>query len=264
MILVGFIILVFVSVVMVGIRAERVRSFERQQTHPRLPAPTIDVDGHVIELEPIDDEGDDDEDDHPARVLDESDDTAWMQTYSGRKFWPLTPRAKDVELADVAHGLAMTCRYGGHSRLFYSVAEHCILVSQFVEIHARNANRSAADVRRLAQLALMHDSAEAYIGDMIRPLKHQPEMHEFRRAEGAIEAEIAEAFHLQWSDDAHEIVKRIDDRILVDEIEYLMPNPEMYIRPWLRDLSPLGATFRCMPPAEAQMAFLDRYRELFS
>jgi hypothetical protein len=247
MIIVGFLMLIVLAF-LADSYATRLK-LDRAPTLPRLRAPSIpslaDHEAHVV-------------------ALDDIDETGWMQTYSGRKFWPLAPRAQDVELADVAHGLAMTCRYGGHSRMFYSVAEHCILVSQFVEMHARNAGKPADEVRQLAQLALMHDSAEAYIGDMIRPLKHQPEMAEFRRAEIAIEAEIAKAFWLQWSPEAHQIVKSVDDRILVDEIEYLMPNPEMYIRPWLRDLSPLGAQFRCMPPAEAQSAFLERYRELFA
>lgn len=187
----------------------------------------------------------------------------WMQTYSGRRFYPLEPRAEDVELADVAHGLAMTCRYGGQCKSFYSVAEHCVLVSELVEMHARNAGHHEDEVRHLARLALMHDSAEAYIGDMIRPLKHQAEMAEFRRAEVAIEVEIAEAFKLQWTPEAYEIIKRIDDRILIDEISQLMADPSAYLEtPLLRELSPLGAQLQCLSPAEAQQAFMARWTEL--
>lgn len=209
---------------------------------------------------------------HTARVGEELDYVAnepntrergWMQTFSGRRFYPLDPKASDVELIDVAHGLAMTCRYGGQCNQFYSVAEHCVLVSEIVERHARNAGHHPDEVRRLAQLALMHDSAEAYIGDMIRPLKHQAEMSEFRRAEVAIELCIAEAFGLHWTPEAHQIVKRIDDRILVDEITHLMARPEEYLEtPLLRELSPLGAEFRCLGPAEAQREFMARWMEL--
>jgi 5'-deoxynucleotidase YfbR-like HD superfamily hydrolase len=237
------------------------RSLENRPTHPRLRVGSIpsvaDYDAHMVV---------DDIDDAPADDVEPNTrERGWMQTFSGRGFYPLEPDAKDVELVDVAHGLAMTCRYGGQCRMFYSVAEHCVLVSEIVEMHARNAGKSEHEVRRLAQLALMHDSAEAYIGDMIRPLKHQPEMSEFRCAEARIEAEIADAFCLHWTPDAHDIVKRIDDRILVDEVTYLMARPEMYLTtPLLRDLSPLGVHFRCMPPAEAEGAFLARYRELFT
>lgn len=258
MILVALILLMCIAGVSLNLHAARRlenRSTQRWLTQ-RLPTRDVDDIPSVTE--------------HDARVIpcevdDECDpDQGWMQTYSGRKFYPLAPRAEDVELADVAHGLAMVCRYGGHARQFYSVAEHCVLVSEFVEMHARNAGKPDDEVRRLAQLALMHDSAEAYIGDMIRPLKHQPEMAEFRRAEAAIEIAVAEAFHLRWTPDAHEIIKRIDNQILVDEISYLMSDPELYVRDWLQGLSPLGARFRCMPPAEAQGAFMSRYRELFT
>lgn len=200
--------------------------------------------------------------DHDARML-PSDDVRWMQTFTGRKFYPLAPKAKDVDLRDIAHGLAMTCRYGGHSRQFYSVAEHCVLVSEFVEVHARNAGLSPDAVRNLAQLGLMHDSAEAYIGDMVRPLKHQPEMSEFRLAEAQIEDAIAAAFDLKWGPGAREAIKSIDDRILVDEIDHLMTHPELYIRPWLEGLSPLGARLHCWIPEIAEKRFMLRYQEVF-
>lgn len=247
-----------VGIVLLAIVGVGLNAFAAWRLAPRKrPAPVAECDdGSIVRLASIPSLVD-----HVARTVDP--DNGWMQTFSGRRFYPLAPKAADVELADVAHGLAMVCRYGGHARKFYSVAEHCVLVSEFVELHARNAGRSPEDVKRLAQLALMHDSAEAYIGDMIRPLKHQPEMSEFRRAEAAIEIAIAEAFKLRWTPEAHEIVKRIDDRILVDEISHLMPEPEMYLRPWLQDMSPLGAHFRCMSPDVAKSAFLARYREVF-
>src|SRR4029077_4249720 len=120
-IIVGLILLLCIAGVSLNLHAAH--QLETRPTFPRLPAPTGDDSIPSIA-------------DHPARVIpcepDDvcSPDQGWMQTYSGRKFYPLHPRAEDVELADVAHGLAMTCRYGGHSRLFYSVAEHCVLVSE--------------------------------------------------------------------------------------------------------------------------------------
>lgn len=246
MILVGFVILMLIAASAVNVHAAR--QFDRRPTMKVL-------DERAFSSTP-----------EAPYIADEPDtrERGWMQTYSGRRFHPLEPRASDVELVDVAHGLAMTCRYGGQCRQFYSVAEHCVLVSEFVEAHARNAGMAAADVRKLAQLALMHDSAEAYIGDMIRPLKHQPEMIAFRDAETAIEREIAYAFGLVWTPEAHDIVKRIDDRILIDEISHLMPAPEAYLQtPLLRELSPLGARFHCMSPPEAFGMFMRRFREVF-
>lgn len=174
---------------------------------------------------------------------------AWMQTYTGRRFWPLDPRASEIKIEDIAHGLAMTCRYGGHSRRFYSVAEHALIVSEHVE-------------PRYALHGLLHDSAEAYVGDMVRPLKHQPEMGEFRRAEALIEAQVAKRFGLKWTEDACEQVKEIDDRILVDEIHALMRKPRLYMGGSLGQLKKLDARILGLSPDVAERVFLDRFKEL--
>jgi hypothetical protein len=82
----------------------------------------------------------------------------WMQTFTGRAFYPLDPRPEDIDPVDIAHALSLICRYGGHSSRFYSVAEHCVLMSHAV-------------APEHALWALLHDATEAYLGDMIRPLK---------------------------------------------------------------------------------------------
>ena len=50
----------------------------------------------------------------------------WMQTYSGVQFWPLDPHHSEINIVDIAHALSNMCRYAGHCREFYSVAEHSI------------------------------------------------------------------------------------------------------------------------------------------
>ena len=61
----------------------------------------------------------------------------WILTYSGKKFWPMAPRAEDLDIVDIAHALSNNCRYTGHVRKFYSVAQHSVLASQLVpEEHA--------------------------------------------------------------------------------------------------------------------------------
>ncbi len=176
----------------------------------------------------------------------------WMQTASGRRLDPLHLRAEDICVDDVAHGLAMTCRYGGQCKSYYSVAEHAVLVSRHV-------------APEFAREALLHDTSEAYIGDMIRPLKYQPEMAEFRKAEHDIEQCVIEHFGLHTDPAVWAAVKLVDDRILIDEIRALMHTPDMYLEPggWTEGLEPLGADIACYSPERAEVVFMLRFLELF-
>lgn len=87
-----------------------------------------------------------------------------IQTFNGGKFWPLDPQPEDVRLEDVAHALAMKCRYGGHCRRFYSVAQHSVLMADWLA--------QLPDVKWWEPLwALLHDAGEAYLADIPRPVK---------------------------------------------------------------------------------------------
>lgn len=95
----------------------------------------------------------------------------WIQTYTGRKFDLLVPTPEMVDLDDIAHSQSMTVRFTGHPKFFYSVAEHAFNVSVLVENYARRIGMSAVDGAHVGLEALLHDAAEAYVGDMSRPLK---------------------------------------------------------------------------------------------
>lgn len=82
----------------------------------------------------------------------------WIQTVSGKQFYPLDPRPEDVDIRDIAHALSNMCRFTGHTKTFYSVAQHSVIASHVVDPKA-------------AMLALLHDAAEAYMGDIARPWK---------------------------------------------------------------------------------------------
>lgn len=123
----------------------------------------------------------------------------WIQTYTGRKFWPLEPRAEDVRVEDIAHALSMICRFGGHCKRFYSVAEHCILVSQQVGIHG-----------------LLHDAAEAYLLDIPSPVKVL--LPEYKLAEEEVLLAIYEALGITVPSAGEEMaVKEADKRMLATE-----------------------------------------------
>lgn len=166
----------------------------------------------------------------------------WKQTFTGKQFWPMDPRPEDFDILDIAHALANTCRYGGHVKRFYSVAEHCVLLSYKVPY-------------RLSFAALMHDFAEAYIGDMVRPLKVF--MPEFKAIERHIEAIGAPVFGLSypWPEE----VMSADTRILTDERHQLMAVAPI---PWGTDGDPLGVTVQCWTPEVAKARFLQRFHEL--
>jgi len=89
--------------------------------------------------------------------------TDWIQTFSGKKFYPLEPDMEDIHIVDIAKALSHICRFNGHCNRFYSVAEHSLSCLGL----ARHMGYSYAD--RYA--CLMHDAAEAYLSDVVRPVK---------------------------------------------------------------------------------------------
>ena len=107
----------------------------------------------------------------------------WIQTFTGGRFYPTDPQVDDVKIRDIAHALSNQCRFAGHTRKFYSIAQHCYLVSQVCD---------PAD----ALDGLLHDAAEAYMCDMPRPIKYSPGLEGFKELEKKIEAVIQKRFDL--------------------------------------------------------------------
>lgn len=167
----------------------------------------------------------------------------WMQTYTGLQFWPLDPEPQDVNIWDIAHALANICRFNGHCIEFYSVAQHSVLVSRIIpEEHAL--------------WGLLHDAAEAYIGDMIRPLKIS--MPSFKDAELRIEQAIAARFSLDWPMPA--AIKKADNKVLATEQRDVMAPTN---QPWdLKGATPLRSIISPVAPNYAEKDFLDRYFRL--
>lgn len=166
----------------------------------------------------------------------------WMQTISGRQFWPIDPRPEDVFIEDIAHALSMMCRYNGHCRTFYSVAEHSVLVS-----------RALPD--DLALWGLLHDASEAYIADIVRPAKRF--IAGYCEVEDRIMNAVCERFGLSPTMPAE--VKRVDNAILADEQRCIMATPPA---PWTLPEPALGINIVGLAPWDAKAAFLDRYTEL--
>lgn len=107
----------------------------------------------------------------------------WFLSSRGNKIYPLDFQIEDVDIEEIAHSLSNICRFGGHCRSFYSVAQHSTIVAQSVS-------------KEFALVGLLHDATEAYVGDMIRPLKTQKCMSGYRELEDSIRAVICMKFNI--------------------------------------------------------------------
>jgi len=169
----------------------------------------------------------------------------WIQIYTGRKFDLLNPSPEDVCIEDIAHALSMICRFNGHCNKFYSVAEHSLHVSYRA-------------IRPWKLEGLLHDATEAYVGDMVKPLKCSEPMKAFREIEHDIRYAIATKFGLWLSVPPN--VKYADLRMLATERDQLM-GPE--VEPWFEEeVEPFHFSIPCYAPRKAEQGFLQRFREL--
>jgi uncharacterized protein len=173
-----------------------------------------------------------------------------LQTVSGRRVNPLDPDPAQFDIEDIARALGNLCRFGGHCRSFYSVAQHSVIVSELVQERGGDAEDVFA--------ALMHDAAEAYLGDMPHPLKHRSALGDaFKEAEDRLEKAIRERFGIRA--DVPE-VKRADRALLATERRAF--SAERWRWPELDGVEPLDLTLEAWPPDQAGRIFLERYAEL--
>ena len=174
----------------------------------------------------------------------------YLQTVSGRRVNPFDPALEDIDAADIARALGNQCRFGGHCRPFYSVAQHSVIVSELVEQRGGDAEDVFA--------ALMHDASEAYLGDMPHPIKHRsPLGAAFKAAEEHLEAAIRARFGIRA--DVPEI-KRADRALLATERRAV--SSEAWHWPELEGVEPLDMELTAWPPDEAERIFAERYAEL--
>lgn len=166
----------------------------------------------------------------------------WFQTYTGRKFWPLSPHVQDFDIKDVAHHLANICRFGGATKKFYSVASHSVHVSHLCPPH-------------LAFEGLLHDGPEAYLGDVIRPLKYQ--MPQYLDIEHYAWRMFAMRFGLPLHISPE--VKMADNIALVTERRDLLIHTENRWSEELEAVTPDKKHVVARSPKYAEAEFLDRF-----
>jgi hypothetical protein len=173
----------------------------------------------------------------------------WIQTYTGKQFWPLDPREDEVSILDIAHALANMCRFGGHCNRFYSVGEHSLHASHQVP-------------KDLALHALMHDATEAYVADIPSPIKRL--LPDYKTMEARVWAAIAAKFGLAAEEP--EAVRIADKRMLLTERRALFD----VLIPWGEGKSGIYAGLEPYPnvkiigapPAIVANAFMQRFHNL--
>ena len=172
--------------------------------------------------------------------------TPYVSTFSGNRFYPLEPRIDRVAIEDIAHGLAYQCRFNGQTREFYSVAQHSLIVASLVSPQLRLA-------------ALLHDAAEAYLGDMVKPLKVL--LPEFAAIEDKVTQIIGDTFGVDFSD--YGPIKEADLIALATEKRDLMPHS---VERWayLDSVRALPDPIVPMSPRDAKTAFLHEFGRLLS
>lgn len=137
----------------------------------------------------------------------------FMSLYSGGKFFPLDPTEQEVHIEDIAHALSHQNRFNGHLKWPYTVAQHSVLC-------AKQARSMDYDLN-VQLYALMHDAAEAYIGDMIRPLKYYMPM--FKEVEDRIMTVVARKFDFSMNKRATAKIKTIDNLMCAAEKRDMHP-----------------------------------------
>jgi len=167
----------------------------------------------------------------------------WIETATGGKFW-FDGRDNNINIGDISQALSKMCRFTGHCRFFYSVAEHSVNVSFLVPPEQ-------------ALAALLHDASEAYLADIASPVKQL--LPDYKVLEQKVTGQIDTYFGV---DSSTPEIKQADWAQLKTEAKFLLPTQgaDWYFP---KDL-PEG----CFPigylPAQAEMLFISRFKELIN
>lgn len=169
-----------------------------------------------------------------------------ISTWTGRELSLLQPDLAAIDVRDIARSLASQARYLGHTKAPYSVAQHSVIVSHLC----------APDD---ALAGLLHDASEAYLGDLIGPIKTLPMMAGFRALEAIWQGAIYQAFGLPALVPAS--VLAVDHAIRANEARDL----KAVVPTWAADMLPLslhGLPITPWPWEEAERRFLRRFEAL--
>ena len=171
-------------------------------------------------------------------------------TYTGRRFWPLNLDPKQINALDICHALSQQCRFTGHTRNFYSVAEHSCRVHDTLE-------------PKYKLCGLLHDATEAFLIDLPTPLKETQDLEVFKEVESILWTAICEKFELDPDPNMEREIKKADKILFLTEIRDLMPIKGGIIEQYSANgYKPLEARIVSWTPAQAKFAMIDRLEKL--
>lgn len=187
-----------------------------------------------------------------------------LTTYTGRIINVLDPKPEDICLGDIARGLSMQCRYAGQIQAFYTVAEHSVLCAR--------ASQTRGDHDHVTKAVLLHDAAEAYVGDLIGPVKgalRSLGSRHFDYLEALFARAIAIRFDLEAPDS---VLPSIEEPLTLDRPVFSTPVVKMFDKAacareqlslrkmppgWKVSVEPLDTEPFCWRPSRAEREFYD-------
>lgn len=171
----------------------------------------------------------------------------WLQTYTGKRIFPLDPDPEQIDIRDIAHALANQCRFAGHTKRFYSVAEHSYHVSFML-----------GTVPALALWGLLHDASEAYLVDLPSPLKRDSGLG---RLYADYERVLMRAVCIRFGlpEEMPASVHSADRAVLASEANTLMTG---VIGDWGLDSSEGNVAIFGLNPEDAEDLFLRKFESL--
>lgn len=167
----------------------------------------------------------------------------WIQTRTGIAFYPADPRPEEIHIEDVAHALSNLCRFAGHVKRFYSVAEHSYWVSTLVP-------------PEFALEALLHDATEAYLVDLPKPIKDM--LPSYKGLETLVREQVAKKFGIPFHQSP--CVHDADMSMLLAEKDQLLGTAPQDWKPYFKQWEPANVgELPCWSPREAKKMFLERF-----
>ena len=202
----------------------------------------------------------------------------WIETRTGVHFRVSYPHVEELRIEDISRALSNLCRFTGHCRHHYSIAQHSVYCAKVADAmlrlkepaerigvaeynkalemrHGLGSNDLDEHCRRVMRTLLLHDATEAYLNDIASPIKKMPEFAGYRKLEARLEQAVAKRFDLIYP--FPPIVQEIDHRMLFTEARDLGLHTDEW--GWRRE--PYSWHTEHWTPDEARKRFMWAYAD---